>query len=248
MIYSNSKNFLFCHVPKTGGTSLRSKLKHYSRASEQSYINKLIRRFPYAENSALFYDFYNRPHTTCCKAQILLGSKYNKVLSFAIIRDPFDWVISSYAHFARNYKYISIDSSSFCVNSFEEYVDLMSRVDYCKLPCQHKLVVDKQGYLIVNMLGEFDKVDQFSCFVQKLLKLDRYELPHLNKNPRHKLSSVQISDITKNKIKNIWRFDFRLWDIFQEHKKNFFCFPGRHSISTSDLNLEAYDPWGVFIN
>ena len=42
-------------------------------------------------------------------------------------------------------------------------------------------------------------------------------------------------------------FDFRLWDIFQEHKKTF-CFPGRHSISTSDLNLEAYDPWGVFIN
>ena len=248
MIYSHSNNFLFCHVPKTGGTSLRSKLKHYSSPYEQSYINKLIRRLPYFENYSLFYDFYNRPHTTCRKAQLLLGSKYDNLLSFAVIRNPFDWVISSYSHFLKNYKYICIDSIHININSFEQYIDIMSTVTYSQLPCQHKLVVDHEGCLIVDILGEFDKISQFSCFIQKVLKLDRFDLPHLNKNLRLKQNLINMNTTVKNKIKTIWESDFHLWDVYQVNKENFFYLVEKHSIAAPDLHLDTYDPWSIFMN
>ena len=248
MIYSNSNNFLFCHVPKTGGTSLRSKLKYFSRPYEQSKINKLIRRLPFTEESALFYDFYNRPHTTCYKAYLLLGSKYNQLLSFAIIRDPLDWVISSYTHFVQNYKSIQIGTSSIYIKSFEQYIDLLSSVDYGYLPCQHKLIVDNQGSLIVDMLGEFDKISQFSGLIQKLLKLGRFDLPHLNKNLRHKPNQFNMTESTKNKIKNTWNLDFILWETYQEQKESFYGFFDKQSISSPDSSLESYDPWGIFVN
>jgi len=248
MIYSQSNNFLFCHVPKTGGTSLRSKLKQYSRPYEQSHINKLMRRFPYTEKSAIFYDFYNRPHTTCYKAYLLLGYKYNKLLSFALLRDPLDWVVSSYTHFLQNYKYIKFGSKKFDIKSFDQYIDLMSCVDHDLLPCQHKLVVDDQGNLIIDLLGEFDKINDFSGLIQKILKLDYFNLPHLNKNSKAKPSYANMDKSTRNKIKNTWNFDFMLWETYREQKNGFYGFFDRQKISSPDSNLDSYDPWGLFIN
>ena len=64
MIYSKSKKFLFCHVPKTGGTSFSSSFLNYVSPFQQSKFSKLCRRFPFAERTYRFYDFTNRPHTT----------------------------------------------------------------------------------------------------------------------------------------------------------------------------------------
>ena len=79
MIYSESKKFLFCHVPKTGGTSITSLFSDYTSPFQQSNFSKICRRIPFAEKTYKFYDFLNRPHTTCYKAKTLFGKKFYSI-------------------------------------------------------------------------------------------------------------------------------------------------------------------------
>ena len=102
MIYSASYNFLFCHVPKTGGTSFSSAFYPYCSHFEQSRLAKLLRRIPGSERSRHLYDFTHRPHTTCAKVYRLLSHRYDDLFSFALMREPVSWLYSSFRHFKRH--------------------------------------------------------------------------------------------------------------------------------------------------
>ena len=233
-------------MPKTGGTSVRNELKNYARRIENNLFTKMLRRMPYVERNSLFYDFYNRPHTTCWKAKKLLNDEYDKCLSFGIIRNPFEWVVSSYRHFMSNYRHIIINEESHKVRSFDEYVELLSYVDYTKIPCQHKLIVDREGGLIVNILGEFSEIDQFTYTISSMLNIDKILLPHLNKNLKRERLDEKVNKTTYHKIEYIWNFDFSLWDFYQSNKKNCYTNCRNQMIAETDLRLDQYDPWKIF--
>lgn len=91
---SLKKMFLFVHVPKTGGNSLQNILKEYSE-------DRLVTPAPYQDGVERFevrndrYDITK--HSTLTRYQSVLDpSTYRQLFKFAVIRNPWDRMVSHY--------------------------------------------------------------------------------------------------------------------------------------------------------
>ena len=90
---SIQKNFLFVHVPKTGGNSIQSILKDYSEdkiivRGNQDGINSFA-----VENEK----YKTRKHSTLSAYKAALEPQlYSRLFKFSIIRNPWDRMVSLY--------------------------------------------------------------------------------------------------------------------------------------------------------
>jgi len=91
---SIAKNFLFIHIPKTGGNSIQNILKNYSedeiviRASHQDGVERFgVHNKKYNTNK----------HSTLSHYKFCLSTKvYHSLFKFSVIRNPWDRMISYY--------------------------------------------------------------------------------------------------------------------------------------------------------
>lgn len=246
MIYSKSHQFIFCHVPKTGGTSLRSMLNQYSRPFESSLVAKAMRRVPKLGNHKALYDFNHRPHTTCEKARNILGARYDTHFVFALFREPRDWLYSSYRHFLRNTieKYGNALPRNFSL-TFEQYLQDMIDLGNSK-PCQAYMLISRDGRLSVDEIGLYHEIEAFISRIGCRLNLSLPATLHLNKNSLILSdASYSLSDRMKSRVREHWGLDFSVWNdiVSCPHQGNL-----RSSNSTvfgtPSIDLTTYDPWG----
>ena len=245
MIYSKSKHFIFCHVPKTGGTSIRKLSQQYRRPQESSYFFRICRHLGLSTIYP-FYDFYNRPHTTMSRARLLLGEKvYSAAFAFSVVREPKEWLFSCYNFFMLGNS--SVKGTKNNISSFRSYIDAMISMKHLK-PCQSFLLVDNFGSLLVDDIGRFDQLEEYASHIAEKFEFNSFRLPHLNTNP---LSSVSpqldfLSDLTLlEKIHNEWALDFELWNLVKRQSSNL-RYAKLKSPMPTDVNLIEYDPWGMF--
>jgi len=93
-VYSSKYNFVFVHVPKTGGTSIRHLLEPLCAKNITSH------------------------HTALDIRSIIGSSKYDKALSFTVIRNPWDRLVSLYHHNTRN------KDPDFVPIPFDEFINI----------------------------------------------------------------------------------------------------------------------------
>lgn len=91
---SIKKKFLFIHVPKTGGNSLQNILREYSE-------DQIVCRAPHQdgiERFGLRNDRYNiEKHSTLTHYKNVLSAEvYDSLFKFAVIRNPWERIISHY--------------------------------------------------------------------------------------------------------------------------------------------------------
>ena len=96
MIISDTKKFIFVHIPKTGGMSIRASLGKYATVGVWRDITP--------KNAA---KQTNKLMTKHAKARVLRQyispEKWNTYFSFAVVRNPWSWLVSGY-HYAKKDK------------------------------------------------------------------------------------------------------------------------------------------------
>ena len=97
MIFSRSKNFIFIHIAKNGGSSIEKALGKYGvETLKRTKFNEFLTRLPYQKVPE---KMVHLPHIDAKSLRMQIGPKlFESMFSFAIVRNPFDQLVSRYEY------------------------------------------------------------------------------------------------------------------------------------------------------
>lgn len=171
---SHKYKCIFVEVPKTGSTSIRSIL------GEPEKLHLDILEILYEIEKALVpYDFINKkPMVLDSAARVkLVRQRFDEYFKFGFVRNPWDRTVSLYMR-----------KEGICLSkliSFDQFVDWIHYSSDTSIhPSKHinqlDWLTDKNGKVLVDFIGRFERLEQDWEFVCQKLGLAPLPLPYLN--------------------------------------------------------------------
>lgn len=199
MLLSHSKNFLFVHIAKTGGTSVRSALSKYRwghRYSVAQFISNKLSQLCDHKLGARF-----PRHSKIIAAKEMLPEEYfEQLFKFAFVRNPWDLQVSSFHHIKRERPQVMNghdDFESFMRWKFSPERPYQYHID-TSLQLQTDYLVDLRGELLVDFIGHYESLHDDFAHVCEKLKVKAPELPHKRKaGDRNNYLSYYTDDIAE---------------------------------------------------
>lgn len=203
MIVSNTKNFIFVHVPKTGGTSIKTVLQ---RHGTMSVYKEYKYRGVVQENKNLW------KHS---KSQTIKNNiprdLWNSCFKFAFVRNPWDWLVSVYFYIKKD----KADNRHKLCNSmdfkgFVRWFILDSPDIYPIKSGQISFVSNRKGKIILDFVGRFEKLEKHTRYIFKKIGVRR-SIPHRNKT-EHKKYREYYDKYTKNLVGDFFEKDIVMFN------------------------------------
>jgi hypothetical protein len=181
MLISHSRNFLFVHIAKTGGTSVRAALRRYRWSG----------RYAPAVLAASLMSQMTRPrhklgvkfprHAKAIAAKEMLPDEiYRGLFKFVFVRNPWDLQVSSWHHIGREKPSVLNG-----ITTFEQFLrhkldperpyDFMLDISQ---EIQSDYLIDLHGNVIVDYLGRYENLEDDFRAVCEHIGLPRINLPH----------------------------------------------------------------------
>jgi hypothetical protein len=213
MLISYSHQFLFIHVGKTGGMSMREVLKQYAQEPERFKIRR-----PAKMNSDRPNPLYTVWETLLLHAKARDVQKevppeiFESFFKFAFVRNPWDLMVSMY-HFILRDPAVPRHEQVKAAGSFEGFVDWV-RATADPFPkgitkLQSEMLTDEQGRLLVDYIGHYEQLEEdFADVARRVGIADR--LPHLNRS-QHKDYRSYYSDRTRELVGECFKTDIDLF-------------------------------------
>ena len=168
MLLSVKYNFLFVHIAKTGGTSVRAALQSLRWRDPWYYPMFLCSRLSHLSGHRLGSKFPRHSHIIAAK-EMLPEAFFNELFKFAIVRNPWDLQVSSYHHIRRERPHLITH-----IDDFEQFIrwkldperpyqyhidtSIQSQLDY---------LVDLHGNILVDFIGHYETLaDDFDEIIQ----------------------------------------------------------------------------------
>ena len=202
---SNPKKFIFIHIYKTAGSSVRSSLSPWVNqlSREKLLINTLLHK---SFNRMMFKDEQLLwKHAGASEYREFLGSEYEKFFTFSFVRNPFDWQVSLYEYLRK--------SKGHHLHKFACQVSFKSYLKSCvaeTIKTQSEFLTDYSGNLIVDKIGKYESLNDDFLSITKKLNLST-TLPHLNKTIRSKCNYYYDEESEDIILRNFKR-DFELFN------------------------------------
>lgn len=188
MLISHSHRFIFFHVAKTAGLSVRNALQPYAEEPTSFKIKRPPKQKAGQPNP--FYAVWEALliHAKASDAQKELPpTVFEDYYKFAFVRNPWDWQVSMY-HFIlsepTHVKHALVNA----LGSFERYLAWVIETPnpYAKgaTKLQKEVLTDPDGKLLVDFVGRYETLPQ--DFAQVCRQLDiTAQLPHVNRSAHH---------------------------------------------------------------
>lgn len=209
---NRQKYFIFVHVPKTAGTSIRSLLETtFSQPARSVVKPSSARKFGRRLRRKLGLKTYNcdpayiqlHNHARAAEYRSLLGNQFDHYFKFAFVRNPFSWQVSLYEYIKNT---PSHRLNIFCnMIDFEGY--LLSGVPE-SVRTQSSYLCDEETSCLVDFVGKFENLDLDWSHVSNRLDLPCSRLPRLNVLSSRKKYSSYLTPKTISLITNRFACDF----------------------------------------
>ncbi len=229
MIYND---FVFVHIPKTGGSSIRSSLgDNYELIYNASKIN--LNQLGYKDINEKFekYNFTIHSFQDHLPYQLIKREKYSSKYTFTFIRNPYSRIVSLY------YECISseLHQNNLGINnyiSFEDFLNLLIKNQYWfTIP-----MIDYIGEKNINYIDDIFKFEDFDNEIYKLKKKLIISIKHHNYNnavaSQTKFSDYRPYYINKENIEKVnflyekdldyFNYNFDKFIRFEKKKMNIF--------------------------
>lgn len=186
---SIEKKFLFVHIPKTAGNSIQNILKHYSEDkivcfnSLQDGVERFEVRnknFPSIHKHSSLLDYY----------QVLSPDVFHSIYKFAVIRNPWERMISYF--FSPHRQTQNWNRDEF-INLLEKVPTMFYYLNTYGLPSSKPEV---------NFVMRFENLENDFRKVSQILELENFQLPIRNKSNREdywKYYDSELVDMVANK-------------------------------------------------
>lgn len=205
MIISHSKHFIFIHVYKVAGTSVKNALRPYA---DIMYRRVTLRRLLYV----LGLTGPVPEHATARQLAAQLPDEvWKNYFKFAFVRNPWDWQVSLY-HYIASHPFHPEHTIVKRLGSLRAYLEW--RLDK-GVELQKDFVTDDNGKLIVDFVGKYETLVEDFRHICNRLNIE-VDLPH--KNPSdHAAYQHYYDDYTKQLIEQAYREDI---EMFNYHFEN----------------------------
>lgn len=214
MPVSRSLSCAFVHVRKTAGTSIVRVLESADPRLELNGVGmwdvlcahpkrvKLLRRLRdfYLVGSAVRYPQWHLPAVI---VRTLVGrSEWEKLFTFAFVRNPWDLVVSAY-HFEKRYTapaHVRRDEPDRAevlrrCSDFDRFVRLYPLLEPADMT---SMIVDEDGRCIVDFVGRFENLNDDFAAVCARLGLRANALPHENRSEDRRAYRTYYTDETRD--------------------------------------------------
>ena len=210
LIISKHHKYIFFHLPKNAGVSVSRVLIEQENLLKIKRISSFLLRNIFKTKDNFYFslkdkklNFFNS-HYPCYKIQKIIDEDtFSKYLKFAVIRNPWDRMVSRYFYSKK------IDSS-FKDLSFKELLnfDLKNNMHVID---QFKFCTDISNNFCLDLVLKFENLNQdFNNISSKLFEKENM-LVHLNKS-EHKNYREYYDDETKDKIHKYCKKDIEFFE------------------------------------
>ena len=185
MLISYSHQFIFFHVTKAAGTSIKESLISYAQEPKKFKINRPQRMLGDKPNPLYEMWLSSLWHAKARDIKKELPQEvYNNFYKFAFVRNPWDWQVSYYHFILKEETHVRHELVK-SMPSFEQYLQwvINTKNPFPKgaTKLQKELITDAEGRLIVDFVGRYETLEaDFNHVCQKLNI--QASLPYLNKS------------------------------------------------------------------
>lgn len=177
MLISDSHQFVFVHIRKAAGTSLRQILEKVSLPKNNNIWYKFLSRNGFAID---YHKYSFRKHANLIEAERSMPEdKFNQYFKFAIVRNPWDRLVSEYEYIKTQPTHSRFKKLK--AMSFAEFVSFQA-----KRPAAHQVnaLKLKNGQLGIDYIGHLEKLNESLSYISKHIGISFDALPHINQVKR----------------------------------------------------------------
>ncbi len=215
MLISYSKQFIFFHVAKVAGLSIREALG--AHCEEPTHF-KIARPPAIREDGSpnpLYQAWANAVlHAKARDARRELPPEvFDGFYKFAFVRNPWDWQVSMYHFILKREDHIH-HARVKAMEDFESYLEWMiaSRNPFTRgaTKYQKDMVTDREGRILVDFIGRFERLAEDFAQICGQIGI-RAELPALNRT-RHRHYTDYYNERSRELVAEHFREDIELFD------------------------------------
>ena len=204
---TKNSDIVFVRIPKNASTSV------YEALREKNLVQRKLPNFyDMVFNSAYCRNFFCPSHQSYYALTRLIGDQVRQARSFAIIRNPFDRLVSMYSFMKKHSIHELYGKDPM---SFKEFLMFIcARKDdptFFHAHSQRSWVVDEKNQIAVDSVLRFDRLKEDFSVLMKKWGLPEVELPCKN-STKHKPFSEFFDRSLSNFVFYHYQEDFKLWD------------------------------------
>lgn len=211
MLYSPHYKFLFVHIPKTGGTSIRAALKPLLYRDPWYWLMWFPHRLSHLSGHRTATKFPRHAKVIAAK-EMLPEEVWATLFKFSVVRNPWDMQVSSFHHLHKEHPQLVAD-----LKDFKDFVRY--KLDHNRSPSplldisgtpQMNYLCDLEGRLLVDDLIRFENLHEDYERVVKRIGLKRAPaLPHKRKGKRKSDYRSYYDDATAALVADWYAADIR---------------------------------------
>ena len=182
MLLSRKYNFLFVHIAKTGGTSVRASLNAL-RWRDPSYLPQFICSKLSGLTGHRIGSKFPRHSKIIAAKEMLPEEFFNGLFKFAFVRNPWDLQVSSFHHIRRERPQLMAH-----IKDFPEFIrwkldperEYQYHID-TSIELQSDYLIDLHGKLLVDYIGKYERLQEDFDEACRRIGIPPRALPHKRK-------------------------------------------------------------------